>query len=298
MINNLINNLLCNNCEKNNLVLKARFKKKRLTDGEIFCKNCKNLIYIRQGVIEFNSQIKSKIQTKYDEYWRFMPSKFERSENAKEIKIFNNYKEIFYKKKILDAGCGDGRTIPYLVKYNPKILVCVDFSNSIYITAKKYLNKYIDIPIIFIRLDLQKNFISKNFFDTTLSLGVVNFKVNQKKILKKLDYISKYAFILGIPSNKSNLGKLYQSLNIFRRNINNSGSNLLFFIFKMLFLNKLVAKLNFLNGVRNNVYSILEFLTSPEIIRKSNNFYAKILTKKNLTVKTTKLIDILIFKIN
>jgi hypothetical protein len=103
---------------------------------------------------------------------------------------------------------------------------------------------------------------------------------------------------LGIPSNKSNLGKLYQSLNIFRRNINNSGSNLLFIIFKMLFLNKLVAKLNFLNGVRNNVYSILEFLTSPEIIRKSNNFYAKILTKKNLTVKTTKLIDILIFKIN
>ena len=272
MIKSFINNLLCNKCGRNNLALKAKIKKKRLIDGKIFCNNCKNLIYITEGVINFNNQIKSNVQSKYNEYWRYMPSKFERKENSEEIKIFDNYKKLFYKKKILDAGCGDGRSISNLVKYNPKILVCVDFSNSIYFTAKKYLNKYADITIIFIRLDLQKNFISKNFFDTTLSLGVVNFNVNQKKILKKLDFISKHAFILGVPSNKSNIGKFYQSLNIFRKNIKNFGSNLFFFLFKIFLLNKLVVKVNFLNIIRNNIYSLLEFLTNPEIIRNSNNF--------------------------
>ena len=224
MIKNFINNLLCNKCGKKNLILKAKIKKKRLQDGSIFCKNCKNHILIRRGVIELEFKIKSEVQSKYDEYWRYIPDKFKREKNIGEIKIFNNIKKIFHKKKILDAGCGDGRSISLLANYNPKILVCADFSDSIYITAKKFSGKYYKIPLVFLRVNLHKRFIDKKFFDTTLSLGVINFNINQKKIIEKLNYVSRSTLILGVPSNKSRLGKFYQSLNIIRTLIGNFGS--------------------------------------------------------------------------
>ena len=117
-------------------------------------------------------------------------------------------------------------------------MVCADFSDSIYITAKKFSGKYYKIPLVFLRVNLHKRFIDKKFFDTTLSLGVINFNINQKKIIEKLNYVSRSTLILGVPSNKSRLGKFYQSLNIIRTLIGNFGSKVLLKIFKLIFSNR------------------------------------------------------------
>lgn len=295
MIKYFLNNLICLKCGKKNLKQKIKIEHNRLLEGNFFCNNCKNFIEVKNGVINTNDTKKTKVQTTYDKYWIHMPKKFKRTKNAKELQIFTENKDYFYNKVVLDAGCGDGRALSSICKLKPKIIICVDFSNSIYFTANKYLRKFNEIPIVFIKLDLKKNFIKKNYFDTTMCLGVVNFKIDQRKIVKNLDFLTKNTLVLGLVSSSTGSGKFYQSLNFLRRAFQNNNSNFLYKIFIIFFDNKLFNKSRIFIILKNKIYSLLEFLISPEIIRENNNFYKKIITKKKVTTFNAKLIDYLFF---
>ena len=295
MIKYFLNNLICQKCGKKYLNQKIKINRNRLIEGSLFCNNCKNFIEVNNGVINLNDDTKTKVQTTYDKYWIHMPKKFKRTKNSKELQIFIENKDYFYNKVILDAGCGDGRTLYSICKLKPKIIICVDFSKSIYLTANKYLRKFNEIPIVFIKLDLKKTFIKKNYIDTTMCLGVINFKINQKKIVKNLDFITKNTLVLGLVSASTGSGKFYQSLNFLRKVFQNNRSKLLYKIFIFFFDNKLFNKSRIFIILKNKTYSLLEFLISPEIIRKNNHFYKKIIVKKKVSVYNAKLIDYLFF---
>jgi ubiquinone/menaquinone biosynthesis C-methylase UbiE len=296
MIKNFLSNLICYKCGKKNLKQKIKVEQNRLIEGSLFCSNCKNFVEVKKGVINLVNTKKTRVQETYDKYWDYMPKKFKRTKNEKEHQIFLENKNYFYKKVVLDAGCGDGRTLYSICKLKPKIIICVDFSKSIYLVANKYLRKFRKIPVVFIKLDLKKIFIKKKYFDTTICLGVVNFRIMQKKIIKNLDFLTKSTLILGLVSGSTVLGKFYHSLNFLRKALQNNKSNLLYKIFILFFHNKLFNKYKVLIILKNKVYSILEFLISPEIIRKNNYFYKKIITKKKITVYNARLIDYLFFK--
>ena len=128
-----------------------------------------------------------------------------------------------------------------------------------------------------------------------MCLGVVNFKIDQKKIVKNLDFLTKSTLVLGLVSSSTGSGKFYQSLNFLRRVFQNNKSNILYKTFIIFFDNKLFNKSRIFIILKNKIYSLLEFLISPEIIRENNHFYKKIITKKKVTVFNAKLIDYLFF---
>ena len=144
---------------------------------------------------------------------------------------------------------------------------------------------------------LTKKFINKNFINFVISLGAINFKIDQKKIIKNLDSISKNFLLIGLVSNLSFLGKFYIKLNPFRIFFKLKYINLFISYLRFLILNKFVRKIKIISKIGNYFYSLLEFISSPIILRKNNNFYKKIVKKKQLFIYTGTLLDYLFFKL-
>ena len=207
--------------------------------------------------------------------------------------MFKNFFYYFKNCNILDAGCGNGRLFESLTPLKPKLIVGTDLSYSIYIAAKKYKNKFNKIPMIFVYHNIENQFIEKKFFDTVISLGTINFKVNQSKIIKSLNIMKKKLIILGLVSQNTIHGKVYINMNIIRSIINVE------IICKavILTLNSLTFKTNssIIIRLRNFIFAISEIVLSPKIIRKKNSYYFKFF-KKVLLVKKHKFIDYIFAK--
>ena len=176
------------------------------------------------------------------------------------------------------------------------MLIVADFTDIIFYTAKKYFNKFNDIPIIFIKIDLSDQFVKKNFIDSTITLGSINFKIKQSKIIKNLDLVSKDLLLIGLVSNISMLGKFYQSLNPIRYIFKLKIFKLLILIMKFIILNTTLRKIKIIFIIGNYFYSLLEFLISPIIVRHNNDYYKKYVKKNKITIYTNKLLDYLVFK--
>lgn len=298
MIHNFLKQLLCIHCSKSLISREISIKGKRIHHGYLRCKKCKKNYEIKKGVILFSNTRYDLIKDTYDNYWSQLPSKFQRKEDFGENFLFKRLKYLFKNQIVFDAGCGDGRSIKTICKYKPKLLVVADFTDIIFYTSKIYNHKFQDIPIVFIKMDLGNQFIKKNFFNTTISLGAINFKINQKKIIKNLDKITKNLLLIGLVSNISNFGKFYQKLNPLRHLFKLRLINFFINILKVLILNKYLRKFTLFSIIGNCFYSSLEFVVSPIIYRNDNSFYQKNIKKKNLFIYTSKLLDYLVFRSN
>ena len=297
MIKKFLNKLLCIECYNKLHIKKILINRKRIVNGILTCKICKVNYSVSKGVIDFsntNKEITSKI---YNNYWNKLPINFHRKEDSKELLYFKKLKTYIKNKIVFDAGCGDGRSIKTICKYQPKLLICADFTNIIFHTAQKYASRYKDVPIIFIKIDLKNKFINKNFINFVISLGSINFKIDQKKVVKNLDLISKNFLLIGLVSNISFLGKFYQKLNIVRVLFKFKYMYLFISYLRFLILNKFVRKSKIISILGNYFYSLLEFIMSPIILRKNNSFYKKIVKKKKLIIYTGTLLDYLFFKL-
>ena len=296
MINSFLNKLLCTRCNKKIYINNVVYKKKRLINGTLICKNCKRKYKIINNVIDFSKVKHENINKIYNKYWNDLPIGFKRNIDSNEISIFQSIKSSLSNKIVFDAGCGDGRLIPTICKHKPKMLIVADFTDIIFYTAKKYFNKFNDIPIIFIKIDLADQFVKKNFIDSTITLGSINFKIKQSKIIKNLDLVSKDLLLIGLVSNISMLGKFYQSLNPIRYIFKLKIFKVLILIMKFIILNTTLRKIKIIFTIGNYFYSLLEFLISPIIVRHNNDYYKKYVKKNKITIYTNKLLDYLVFK--
>ena len=297
MIKNFLKQLICIKCNNKLFIKKIKINHNRIINGVLICNKCKVNYPISNGVIDFSNNKKEIISNIYNSYWNKIPNNFKRNKDSNEIFFFKKNKPCLDNQIILDAGCGDGRLIQTICKYKPKLLICADSTNIIYYTASVYFRKYKKIPIIFIKINLTKKFINKSFINFVISLGVINFKIDQKKIVKNLDSISKNFLLIGLVSNISFLGKFYIKLNPIRIFSNLRYIDLFISFLRFLILNKFVRKIKIISKIGNYFYSLLEIISSPIILRKNNSFYKKIIKKKKLFIYNGKLLDYLLFKI-
>lgn len=296
MINKFLDNLVCINCNnkiKINIIIS---KKKRIKKGNLSCKKCNKIYPIINGVIDFSENKKKTISDVYTKYWNEMPINFDRTIDKAEINIFKSIDNSLRGKIIFDAGCGDGRLIPILNRHKPKLLIVADFSDIIFFTANKYQKIFNDFPILFIKIDLSNKFISKSFFDTVISLGSINFKINQSKIVKNLDSITKNLLVLGLVSNVTCLGKFYQNLNPIRYLFKLKIIFSFIALIKFIILNKVFRRVKLISIFGDYIYSFLELLMSPIILRNKNRFYENLIKKKKLKLVSSKFLDYLLFQ--
>lgn len=292
IIYNFLKKLKCNNCGSSNKIININLIKNRIKSGKLKCRKCNLIVSIEKGVINLDPNTNS-LNSHYKKYWNLIPEKFKYERNTHEKKMFKNFFYYFKNCNILDAGCGNGRLFESLIPLKPKLIVGTDLSYSIYIAAKKYKNKFNKIPMIFVYHNIENQFIEKKFFDTVISLGTINFKVNQSKIIKSLNNMKKKLIILGLVSQNTIHGKVYINMNIIRSIINVE------IIYKavILTLNSLTFKTNstIIIRLRNFLFAIFEIVLSPKIIRKKNSYYFKFF-KKVLLIKKHKFIDYIFAK--
>jgi uncharacterized protein YbaR (Trm112 family) len=297
MIKNFLKKLICIKCYNKLHVKKILINHNRIVNGDLVCKICKVNYPIINGVINFSYTNKEIVGKVYNNYWNKLPINFHRKEDSKELFYFKKLRRYIKNKIVFDAGCGDGRSIKTICKHQPKLLICADFTNIIFYTAQKYSKIYKDVPVIFIKIDLKNKFINKNFINFVISLGSINFKIDQKKVVKNLDLMSKNSLLIGLVSNKSLLGKFYKKLNPVRVLFKLKYMNFFILYLRFLILNKYVRKSKIISKIGDYFYSLLEFIMSPIILRRNNTFYKKIVKKKKLIIYTGTLLDYLFFEL-
>ena len=297
MIKNFLNHILCIKCHNKITINNIYIKRNRIKNGSLICKYCNVEYKIKNGVINFSVDKSEDIHKIYSDYWKQLPINFKRNEDLNEVSIFKKFSKNLKNKIIFDAGCGDGRSIKTICSHKPKLLLVGDFTDVIYYTAKNFSNKFKNIPIIFIKIDLSEKFISKNYINSVISLGSINFKINQKRIIKNLDTLAKNFLMIGLVSNNSFFGKFYQRLNLVRIIFKLKIMSLIILFLKFLFLNKFIRYFRIISILGDLFYSFLEFILSPIILRHDDIFYKKLVKKKNITIYTGKLLDYLVFRL-
>ena len=101
---------------------------------------------------------------------------------------FNNY---FYPmdlnklsgKIVLDAGCGNGRLMELVKKYNPKLIIGVDYSDAVELAYERFRNKE---GVLIIQADLLNLPLKDDICDVIYSLGVIHHIKYPKKAIKSL----------------------------------------------------------------------------------------------------------------
>ena len=97
-------------------------------------------------------------------------------------------------KKILDAGCGIGKIMDFIPK--EKDVYGIDFSEeAIKIAKRKGYKKIVNV-------DLEKIPFSRNFFDLSLCIEVLQYVKDPIQVMKELKRVTKGRIIIAIPNHK------------------------------------------------------------------------------------------------
>ena len=203
--------ILCNFCGG-----KLNFKSTKL-NSSLFCKKCSKEIKEIDGVYIFeNYNFNNSNKIIYDSFWKDIKNADIKCKSYLfEKKLFNENYCLFKDKIILDAGVGDGRHLEIIARQNPKGIICVDLSESVFLAKRRWDKSKLTTPIIFIKSRIENLNFKKESIDTIWCAGVITVAENYKSIIS---YFSKNAnknIILGLLS-KNLFGKIYFALNPYR----------------------------------------------------------------------------------
>ena len=93
--------------------------------------------------------------------------------------------ELFDNKKVLDLGCGTGEVDIVLSSFGAKCY-CIDFNQLSIDRANNLKKKYYIKNVNFKKLKIEDYKIKKNFFDISISFGVIAHVYDREKLFQKL----------------------------------------------------------------------------------------------------------------
>ena len=100
------------------------------------------------------------------------------------VDIISKNKKYFANKVILDSGCGPGRYMDVMLKYNPKLIIGIDSGKSIIFKNRNKFKKIKNIKFIHSTIDKLK--LKKNSIDFLISAGVLHHtKTPMAKLIKE-----------------------------------------------------------------------------------------------------------------
>ena len=132
------------------------------------------------------------------------------------IKMISKEKNFFKSKRILDAGCGPGRYMESLNRFNPKEIIGIDSGGDIIKANKKRFKKYKNMKFFKSRFD--KLFFKNDSIDLIVSTGVLHHtKTNLSSMIKDHSRVIKkgghfFCFIVGSGGQELNLWKFCRSV--------------------------------------------------------------------------------------
>jgi ubiquinone/menaquinone biosynthesis C-methylase UbiE len=158
-----------------------------------------------------NIFLKKEIAENYDEYYQ---TDFGKEVDIIEKNIINSFlSKIPIKSNVLELGCGTGHWTKFFNKKGFNNIIAVDISNEMLKIAKKK-----NIDAIFLQEDSLNLTFKNNFFDTVISITMLEFVENQDKSIKEITRVLKPNgnLILGILNKNSYLGKNKEKFESFR----------------------------------------------------------------------------------
>lgn len=205
MNQNLIEILVCPNCEGNlNLEIDEK-KDEYIMKGKFICVRCGNDYFIYDDIPYFKPLTSHKgirnQQITYSAWWdRFQDdSVIVDSENANYL--FNSIRipaKDFEDKLILDAGCGSGRFSYAISFYKPKLLIAFDISTGLLHARKAITKRNPSAQVAFVQGDITRPPFKKNVIEIVVSWGVIHHTPDTRKTFSVLSNLLKPKGRLGI----------------------------------------------------------------------------------------------------
>lgn len=127
------------------------------------------------------------------------------------MKMIRRNNRNFNNMTVLDFGCGPGRYMESLLRFNPKKLIGIDSGKEIINTNKKRFKKYKKMK--FVKSNFDKLYIKENSIDLLISAGVLHhIKTNLSKVIQDHARVIKkegflFVFIVGKGGQELDLWK-------------------------------------------------------------------------------------------
>jgi len=278
--------------------------------GNLKCQNCEYLLPFIDGVIDPTedtiqgiNDIDSYNKNIFFETWKVAPELYNEVPWDTEYEVYARCREQIANKIILDAGCGSGRVTEFILQFNPKALSLLDIGDSIDIANERLSKKTINVPVLYIKTNLNNIPLRGQSIDTVICNGVIHHVADQERVLKEILRVSADKVLLGLVSEKLLLGRIWMSGNRIRKIIKilywKQASIL---IAKVLSWIALVILFTFkaspnpsLRRISRNAFSdkfryakmhylMLDFLTAPYYLKYPDNFYLDIAKERGFNL--------------
>ena len=179
-----------------------------LKEGELSCENCNSTFKVKNYIPRFIENSKSEVVS-FGYQWNSFPlNQIDNKTNLDEssIRLFSETSltpKNIKGKSVIEIGCGAGRFINIINKYNPSLLVGVDASSAV-----NSLTNHINLQsenLLIVQADIFKLPFKENLFDHVFSIGVLHHTPNPFLAFKKISLLIKQGGYLSISVYENSL---------------------------------------------------------------------------------------------
>jgi len=303
--------LRCTFCSDSNISTEEVFCENNVLMGRIMCKNCRNFVEIKNGILDYSNQYNEDIdridyanQAIFYNTWKLAPKNYNSVPYDTEYEVYKQNYKIFDRKIVLDAGCGSGRAFEFISQFDIKLGILIDIGQSIELAQERFSNFY-NFPILFIRANIRQMPLKNNSVDSIISNGVLHHVNDQGEVLEEFSKISKNIILVGIVTSDKFLGRIWIRGNVIRKVLKKIKSTN-----TLIFLAYLSSKVVFFFisiihvFIRNKSFSalfeivisdkfksqklhylMLDYLTAPFYIKHKDSYYFEIMKRSGFKLK-------------
>lgn len=310
-MNKLADILRCPLCGDENFDFGSAVENEGLLEGRLACQGCSRIFEFDRGVLllvdnqdSVLSSIDARNQVVFPETWIIAPEDYNSVKYTDEFSVFSRYDSMFDGTTYLDAGCGSGRLMEKWADYGCQTIVFVDVSDSIYLAVERYKKHFQGrFDAIFLRADIKNLPLKDGCIDNSASNAVIHHTTDQDVAVKEILRVTRERFTLAVVTEKTLIGKIWISFNIFGPIINriNAPKTFLWMATLMAYGASLIIHFLHYSGIarltsagdtfanlvsdRNNFaklrYNMLDLLTSPFYVKHPDRYYIDAAAEKS-----------------